>query len=462
VKLIKIILKNRFFGFILGFIISLFFFKLIIFRKKYNLKIIIFSHHRWSDSAELLNRDKNICLIIIPNFIYNRINSLFNVNPVNAFKKEKNYKKIKYENLGFWGKSVNKYYYLKKEKGVLNERKKKSLFISNIVKTIRFLTNIDCALTCAIHYNQEQEWASGFNNGGIPFICLHKEQSIIERSHINFRANHLKKKKQKFQGTAVVAPNKIVRDLFIKSKLIKKENIYSVGMLKFQGIIRKKNIKKKNFFTLFSFGHYTGIIVPKNRGSHYFSQNYDEGFSKLFFNTHKIFIQSALKNKNIIFYIKPKNWADWWISEIENVIKKVTGKNSKDIKNLFITNKPSIYLINNSINIIGFNSTVLLEALVLKCKPIIPNFDEAIKTQKKNVYFKKFQKKFFIAKSKLDLSKKINKCINNADDRKFNYYFGSDDIFKYYFNSRPQNIKNKTIKIINKIIFNYKKDRKKI
>ena len=74
----------------------------------------------------------------------------------------------------------------------------------------------------------------------------------------------------------------------------------------------------------------------------------------------------------------------------------------------------------------------MLEALVLKCKPIIPNFDEAIKTQKKNVYFKKFQKKFFIAKSKLDLSKKINKCINNADDRKFNYYFGSDDIFKYY------------------------------
>ena len=62
----------------------------------------------------------------------------------------------------------------------------------------------------------------------------------------------------------------------------------------------------------------------------------------------------------------------------------------------------------------------------------------------------------------LNLIKKINKCINNADDRKFNYYFGSDDIFKYYFNSRPQNIKNKTIKIINKIIFNYKKDRKKI
>ena len=281
-KLIKIILKNRFFGFILGFIISLFFFKLIIFRKKYNLKIIIFSHHRWSDSVELLNRDKNICLIIIPNFIYNRINSLFNTNPVNAFKKEKNYKKIKYENLGFWGKSVNKYYYLKKEKGVLNERKKKSLFISNIVKTIRFLTNIDCALTCAIHYNQEQGWASGFNNGGIPFICLHKEQSIIERSHINFRTNNLKKTKQKFQGTAVVAANKIVRDLFIKSKLIKKENIYSVGMLKFQGMISKKNIKKKKFFTLFSFGHYTGIIVPKNRGSHYFSQNYDEGFSKLF------------------------------------------------------------------------------------------------------------------------------------------------------------------------------------
>lgn len=460
IKLIKIILKNKFFGFILGIFISLFFLKLIFFKKRSSLRIIIFSHHRWADSVKLLEREKNICLIIISDFIYNRINSLFNTNPINA-QIEKNYKKIRYEDLGFWGKSADQYYYLKTKKKVLNERRKKSIFVSNIVRTINFFTKIDCALTCAIHYSQEQEWASGFHKGGIPFICLHKEQSITDRGHINFRAKHLKKIKQKFQGTAVVAPNKIVRDLFIKSKLIDKKDIYSSGMLKFQEIKKQKIVNKK-FFTLFSFGHYSGNIVPKNRRSHYFSKNYDEGFSKLFFNTHKTFILSALNNANITFYIKPKNWADWWINEIENVIKKVSGKDIESIKNLVITNKPSIYLIKNSINVIGFNSTVLLEALALGCKPIIPNFDEAVGVERKNVYFKKFQKNFFIANNPLDLSNKINKCINNSKDKKFNYYFGSEDIFKHYLDSRPHNLKAKTIKIIKQIILNYKKNRKSI
>ena len=460
-KILKLILKNKFFGFILGIFISLFFIKLFIYKKKNNLKIIVFSEHRWRDSLKIINKDKNICLIKIPDFIYNRINSLFFTNPVNKIKREKNYKKIKFDNLGFWGKSADQYYYLRKDNDALKERERKFIYIKNIAKTIKYLTNIDCALTCAVHYNQEQEWASGFNKGGIPFICLHKEQSLIEKNHINFRVKHLKRIKQIFQGTAVVAPNKIVKDLFIKSGLKDKKNIYSSGMLKFQGI-KKQTVKNKKFFTLFSFGHYTGNIVPKKRSSHYFSKNYNEGFSKLFFNTHKVFIKSALKNKNIIFYIKPKNWEDWWILEIEKIIKEVTGKNSKNIKNLIITKKPSIYLIKNSINVIGFNSTVLLEALLLGCKPIIPNFNEAKGNQKKNVYFKDFKKIFHIANSEFDLAKKINISIKKIKDSSFNYFFGPYKIFEHYFDSNPKKIKEKNLNIINKIIFNYNKNQRKI
>ena len=169
-----------------------------------------------------------------------------------------------------------------------------------------------------------------------------------------------------------------------------------------------------------------------------------------------------MKNKNIIFYIKPKNWEDWWILEIEKIIKEVTGKNSKNIKNLIITKKPSIYLIKNSINVIGFNSTVLLEALLLGCKPIIPNFNEAKGNQKKNVYFKDFKKIFHIANSEFDLAKKINISIKKIKDSSFNYFFGPYKIFEHYFDSNPKKIKEKTLNIINKIIFNYNKNQRKI
>ena len=115
-------------------------------------------------------------------------------------------------------------------------------------------------------------------------------------------------------------------------------------------------------------------------------------------------------------------------------------------------------MIKNSINIIGFNSTVLLEALLLGCKPIIPNFDEAKGEQKKNVYFKKFKNIFYMANSKSELLKKINISIKKKKDKNFNYFFGPYNIFEHYLDSNPLKIKEKTLNIINKIIFNYKKD----
>ena len=57
-KILKLILKNKFFGFILGIFISLFFIKLFIYKKKNNLKIIVFSEHRWRDSLKIIKSAK--------------------------------------------------------------------------------------------------------------------------------------------------------------------------------------------------------------------------------------------------------------------------------------------------------------------------------------------------------------------------------------------------------------------
>ena len=121
-----------------------------------------------------------------------------------------------------------------------------------------------------------------------------------------------------------------------------------------------------------------------------FSQRKKEGFSELFYNSHKVFILEALRNKNCIFYIKPKLYESWWIKRIKEVVKEVSGKNIDEINNLFITNKPAYDLINSSVNVIGFNSTVLIESVIQGCKPIIPIFDEAAGRYKKHVLFLKF------------------------------------------------------------------------
>ena len=102
--------------------------------------------------------------------------------------------------------------------------------------------------------------------------------------------------------------------------------------------------------------------------------------------------------------------------KIEEVILNVTGKKVNQIDNLFITNKPATDLINSSINVIGFNSTVLIEAIAMGLKPILPIFNEAGSNKSKYVFFKKYLNNFYVAKSYKELHNLIELCVKKTKD----------------------------------------------
>ena len=52
---------------------------------------------------------------------------------------------------------------------------------------------------------------------------------------------------------------------------------------------------------------------------------------------------------------------------------------------LFITDESAYNLIRKSVNVIGFNSTVLIESIILGHKPILPLFNEATNKYKNQV-----------------------------------------------------------------------------
>ena len=158
--------------------------------------------------------------------------------------------------------------------------------------------------------------------------------------------------------------------------------------------------------------------------------------------------------KNCIFYIKPRLYESWWIKRIKEIVKEVSGKNIDEINNLFITNKPAYDLINSSVNVIGFNSTVLIESVIQGCKPIIPIFDEAIGKHKKHVYLTKFLNQFSIASSEEKLSKLINFYLKKNNIKKVNLKNIRSFLNYYIYYTKPCS-SSRTMQLIKKISSKY-------
>ena len=254
--------------------------------------------------------------------------------------------------------------------------------------------------------------------------------------------------------------------------MFKNNKIIASGIIKYDDLFKKikKKIKKKNkkIITLFSFYHYLSNIEQADTGFDKFlkenlhlynlhlfsgfSSNNKEGFVKLFYNSHKVFILEALRNKNCIFYIKPKLYEPWWIGRIKELVKEVSGRNLDEINNLFITNKSAYDLINVSVNVIGFNSTVLIESVIQGCKPIIPIFDEATGRYKKHVFFSKFLNRFNVANSEDRLSKLINFYLKRNNVKKANLR-NISSFLKYYIHYTKPCSSLRTVKLLKKIIF---------
>ena len=461
----KLILQNNLVAFLVGIYICLYLIKISKRKSNAKIKALVFSKHKWLQSLDVLDKNKDIELYKIPDNIFNYINSLFRAKEY--YLKSKGVRK-KEKIIFFKYESEN--YYLNKDKEVLLERKKQRKFIKVIGYILKKLLPIDCALTCSFYNNQEQEWAGGLTSAKIPFITMHKEKSEYDNDHLNRRLNIAEEQNFKYQGDSIIVSNKRMEELFKKRNMFKNNKIIASGIMKYDDLFKKikknkKKEKKKKIITLFSFFHYLSNIkqsdtgfdsyVEKNLNIYTgFSSNNKEGFVKLFYNSHKVFILEALRNKNCIFYIKPRLYESWWIKRIKEIVKEVSRKNIDEINNLFITNKPAYDLINSSVNVIGFNSTVLVESVIQGCKPIIPIFDEAIGKYKKHVFFSKFLNQFSIASSEEKLSKLINFYLKKNNIKKVNLKNIRSFLNYYIYYTKPCS-SSRTVQLIKKICYKY-------
>ncbi len=385
--------------FIVIYIIKFFLKKKISKLNKHSLKkkkILIFSHYRWKEDVNSLLETKK--------FDFFSVDVDF-IQRMNAFLDQK------------------------------NEKIKERIYIKVIYYIINSY-NIECCLTCNFAYKSEENWIKYFELCRIPFVAIHKEYTIIDENLINTYASSIKEIRSKFKGTAIFVVSENAKKIIVKSGLAEKNKISVTGLLRSDNLFKKRK-EKKQAITLFSFGHLTGPFTQKLETKHYYFCKYDkQGFVKLFNNVHYIFMKLSRIFPKINFYIQPKYYEDGWIGEINKISLNKFGHGLNKFENLYIVKNPAQEMMRKSLLNICFNSTVVLESRIMGEATLIPLFDEAKSNCKEILFFKKYFKLFFTAKSHLEFEKIIKNVIQKKIKQPgtthqirsmSNYYFGNVD-----------------------------------
>ncbi len=304
----------------------------------------------------------------------------------------------------------------------LKRRVQLERYATKVMDVFRRRHGLDCVLTCAIHYVREIGWMVGAQRAGLPFVTVHKEHTLIDSRHVPFWTEHWRNHQFKYLGTHICVNNQTVVRLFSEANIAEPERMTVTGLMRADNILSQSaprasiSDSERPVVTLFSFGHLTGHftdeeVPPENIRSHYFSRDDAAGFVELFRQTHVTFVEYALSRPDVEFKIKPKNVEDWWIREIDQVVRDELGRPLDSIENCNVVATPAPELIRESLATIALNSTVVLESRILGANTILPLFAEAAGRYADRVYYDDFLDLFAVARSCDELTELLGRAL---------------------------------------------------
>jgi len=374
-----------------------------------DLKILFLDHKRFREDIEAIKRLRKVSLYFLP------LNTHDLLNGLSEYRFLFSNKKII---IDLPDNSLTSY---KKNTYPSNFGLK---YIKRILPKIMKASQMNCVLSCGMLYPRNINWEKALFNSSYPFFCMHREaiglsKNISDNIHKEFYKSASTKKKihsvRNYHGNKLFVGNKHFRDLLIDVGYINKNRISCVGSPKIDNLIKPKDKKTKKLsknkrVVFFSFYH-TYILENIRQKIGKWSNDPQIGFYKLFDEVHSSIAKFAIDNPNVEVIIKIKWNESEWLDRILGSLEK-SGLVFDEISNLVIDSKSSgQFLIESSDVVIGFNSTVISESLVLKKNTIIPIFLEAQKKYKDQVLWND-SKGCAIAKSSKDLHKYITDALN--------------------------------------------------
>ena len=236
---------------------------------------------------------------------------------------------------------------------------------------------VDAVLSSAVHYREDYEFGRVAQELGYPYIVLQRE-NIIGGSGQRRRYEERSAKLGPFTGGHVIVHNEEIRGCYLRSGFLQPDQVSALGCVRMDPLALKIDnpppLPTRPMATLFSFNHGTGLLATQ--GFTHFDPRRERGFIRLFDEAHIEFARLAMQRPDVDFVIRPK-WRQVWTAEIERALR-TAGLDLNAIPNLRIDAETDTHaLIFASTFVVGFQSTVVLEAAVAGKAVIIPMFDEA-------------------------------------------------------------------------------------
>jgi hypothetical protein len=387
-------------------------------------KLLFLSHQRFRGDIEIINQE--FCGFTIPFFLQTFFLYL-------AFEHEK-----KIEIYDFFSKT---------NKDRIRKRKKHRQLIDFYLIPVFKFFNIRVIISPSIHYIQDIDIGITAKHQGMKFLIFHRENLTILPDQIKVLTK-LYSNFDKIPTDLVVFHNKSARKIFLQSKLLLKKQTTILGALRMDDFI--KNINTKNngkIISFFSFHKISYILKDVMKKKHNWDRfkHQKKGWNKLWDYMHIKFFELARNNPNTKFIIKTKGGGNW-ILNIENLWMKKFKQ--KSLPNLNLTSDLNTHdIINKSKFILGFNSTVLLEAGLRKIPIFVPDFYE-VKKLNQHVLHESFNGSFIKIKNMNELQEALdNEHLKFYPTKKMmqkRKYF-----FQKYVNPLELNLKRKYFSLIN-------------
>jgi hypothetical protein len=404
-------------------------------------RVLILDIERFREDIQALCNTEKVSLLSIPVSVQDKLTAISEYRTKNLFCK-----------------FFTKYSYFDNDSNKVCESNNPSDFgltyIRRILPKILKSINIDCVLSCGMLYVRNINWEKSLVNGKYPFFCIHREavglsKEVSNKMHTDF----YKFNARSYYGDMLFVGNQHFKELLIDVKYVQQNNIRCVGSPKIDNLVRLKNIveapvKRRSKVVLFSFYH-TYLLVKLRQTKGKWSNDGSYGFYYLFDQVHCTMGKFAHDNPEVDVVLKIKWYEEEWIDRIKKSISK-GGLDFDDIQNITIDFDTSGQeLILSSDVVVGFNSTVITESILLGVNTIIPIYCEALNKYKKEVLWRN-TKDCCVAKSDAELlsllSKSISKnrvCHDNKSNKNLIEAFG------YIDGNNSNRLINEIVKYIN-------------
>ncbi len=227
-----------------------------------------------------------------------------------------------------------------------------------ILEKVNKVQKVDAIMSANFDYWQDIGFKHVCKKLGIPFLVLSREHVTIPAS-FELVTKWYKESSYKFNGTAIAVGGDSTAKIFDKCSILNKSDVWVTGLPRldiWNEIKTDISLKKRPYITLLTFTE--GYLA-------------DNSFKEIV----KLFAIESLKYNNIEFIVKCKNYDD------KIAVLKILEHNDTS-KLSFVYDIPLYDILPKSRLVINYNSLAIVEAVIARCKVVVPHWGECKQVEK--------------------------------------------------------------------------------